>query len=84
VVLEGELDPRQGWLSQDYGRHAPAPVLLFSAVARLPLRIITVLIPTDNPTGPPPSVSSLIKHGALLGVIFDGGREIRCAERDEG
>jgi hypothetical protein len=79
-VLEGELDPRQGWLSADYGLHAPAPVLLYSAVARLPLRIITVLIPTDDPGAPPPSVSALIEHGDLLGLVLDGHREIRCTE----
>jgi hypothetical protein len=80
-VLEGELDPRQGWFSADYGRHAPAPVLLYSAVARLPLRIITVLIPTDDPGAPPPSASALIEHGELLGLVLDDGhREIRCTE----
>jgi heparinase II/III-like protein len=79
-VLEGELDPRQGWLSADYGRHAPAPVLLYSAVARLPLRIITVLIPTDDPGAPPPSASALIEHGELRGLVLDGHRAIRCTE----
>lgn len=80
AVLEGDLDPRQGWLSTDYGRHAPAPVLVYSAVARLPLRIITVLIPTDDPVAPPPSVSPLVEHGELVGVVFDGRHEVRCTE----
>jgi hypothetical protein len=80
TVLEGELDPRQGWLATDYGRHGPAPVLVYSAVARLPLRIITVLIPTDDPVGPPPSVSPLYVRGELVGVVCDGHREIRCHE----
>jgi hypothetical protein len=80
AVLEGDLDPRQGWLAADYGRHESAPLLLYSAVARLPLRIITVLIPTDDPGGQPPSVSAITEHGTLLGVVLDGGREIRCAE----
>ena len=79
-ILEGELDLRQGWLSAGYGLHAPAPVLLYSVVARLPLRIITVLIPTDDPGAPPPSVSALVEHGELLGLVFDGHREIRCSE----
>jgi hypothetical protein len=79
-VLEGELDPRQGWLSPDYGRHAPAPVLVYSAVAPLPLRIITVFIKTDDPVAPPPAVSALIEHGELLGVVLDGHREVRCTE----
>jgi hypothetical protein len=78
-LLEGEIDPRQGWLSADYGKHEPAPLLLYSAVARFPIRMITVLIPTDAPLGLPPSVSPLVQHGELLGVVFDGGREVRCA-----
>ena len=79
-LFEGELDPRQGWLSAGYGLHAPAPVLVYSAVARLPVRIITVLIPTDEPGAPPPSVSALVEHGELLGLLLDGHREIRCSE----
>lgn len=80
AVLEGELDPRQGWVSTAYGCHEPAPVLLYAAVTRLPLRIITVLIPTDDPVGPPPSVSPLSERGEMVGVVFDGNHEIRVAE----
>jgi hypothetical protein len=80
AVLEGELDPRQGWVSTGYGRQEPAPVLVYTMVARLPIRIITVLVPTEDPVGPPPSVSALSERGELLGVILDGQREIRLAE----
>jgi hypothetical protein len=83
-LLEGEIDPRQGWLSTDYGVHAPAPLLLYSTVARLPIRIITLLLPTDDPLGPLPSVSPLIERGELLGVVLDGGREVRCAHDGGG
>jgi hypothetical protein len=78
TVLEGELDPRQGWLSSHYGRHEPAPLLVCSTVGRFPLRIITVLIPTDHPAGSPPSVTTITEHGHLIGLVLDGGREIRC------
>lgn len=80
MILEGEMDPRQGWICTDYGRREPAPLLLYSAVARLPLRIITVLIPTDDPGGPSPAVSAITEGGELVGVVFDGDREIRCTE----
>jgi hypothetical protein len=83
-LLEGEIDPRQGWLSTDYGVHAPAPLLLYSTVARLPIRIITLLIPTDDPLGPLPPVSPLIERGELLGVVLAGGREVRCADDGGG
>jgi hypothetical protein len=79
-LLEGETDPRQGWVSSHYGDHRPAPLLLYSAVVRLPARIVTLLIPTDEPLGPLPAVSALVEHGALIGVLLDGSREIRFTE----
>jgi len=79
-LLEGETDPRQGWISSHYGDHQPAPLLLYSTVARLPVRIITLLIPTDDPLGPLPTVAALLENGALVGVLLEGGREIRCTE----
>ncbi len=79
-LLEGETDPRQGWISSHYGDHQPAPLLLYSTVARLPVRIITLLIPTDDPLGSLPTVSALLENGALVGVLLDGGRQIRFAE----
>jgi hypothetical protein len=79
-LLEGETDPRQGWISSHYGDHQPAPLLLYSTVARLPVRIITLLIPTDDPLGPLPTVSALLENGALVGALLDGSREIRFTE----
>jgi hypothetical protein len=79
-VLEGEVDPAQGWVSTDYGVHEPAPVLLYSVVARLPVRIVTVLVPTDDPLGPVPTILPLTERGELLGVVLEGGQEIRCAD----
>ena len=79
-LLEGETDPRQGWISSHYGDHQPAPLLLYSTVARLPVRIITLLIPTDDPLGPLPTVSALLENGALVGALLDGSREIRVTE----
>ncbi len=80
IVVEGEIDPSQGWLSTDYGLHEPAPLLLYAAVARLPMRIVTVLVPTDDPLGPPPAISPLTERGELLGVVLEGGHEIRCTD----
>ena len=37
-------------------------------------------LPTDDPAGPPPSVSPLSEHGELVGVVFDGHHEIRFGE----
>lgn len=78
-LLEGEIDPRQGWVSPVYGDHQPAPLLLYSTVARLPVRVITLLIPTDDPLGPLPTISGVLENGLLVGVLLDGSREIRFA-----
>ena len=40
-----ELHVEEGWVSLDHGRRVASPVLCFSARARLPLRIVTYLLP---------------------------------------
>jgi uncharacterized heparinase superfamily protein len=44
-IHDGELEPPLGWYSRDYGRREPAPQLVLSTRARLPLVIVTVLMP---------------------------------------
>ena len=72
-VLEGELAPVQGWVSPDYGRRGPAPVLVCSAVAQLPIRIVTLLLPTGDPFAPPPAVSPMIRdrQGPVTVILED-------------
>ena len=40
---------RRGWVSPDYGRRVPAPLLTHSATAALPLRFVTLLVPLEDP-----------------------------------
>ena len=81
AILEGETDPKQGWVSSDYGRHQPAPMLVCSLTAVLPVRFITLLLPTDDLSASPPPVSPLTEDGWLCGLIFeDGGELIRADE----
>lgn len=47
-VREGERDPMEGWISSNYGCMEPAPVLVYTAEARLPLRVLTVLWPAER------------------------------------
>ena len=47
-IHEGDLDPICGWVSSDYGQRSPAPMLIYSTTARLPLRIVTMLVPLIN------------------------------------
>lgn len=77
AVLEGETNPRQGWISRAYGDHQPAPVLVYSATAILPVRIITLMLPTDAIGARPPSVSTIQEGGRLRGLVFDDGFEAR-------
>jgi hypothetical protein len=75
AILEGETDPRQGWVASDYGDHRPAPMLVYSVTAQLPVRIVTLLLPTDTLLASPPSVSPLTEGGCIRGLAFDDGRQ---------
>lgn len=75
AILEGETDPRQGWVASDYGDHQPAPMLVYLVTAVLPVRIVTLLLPTDSLLASPPSVSPLTEGGSIRGLAFDDGLE---------
>jgi uncharacterized heparinase superfamily protein len=47
-VREGRRDPMEGWVSRDYGQIEPAPVLVYTATTKLPVRILTLLWPAEN------------------------------------
>jgi hypothetical protein len=75
-VRVGELAPIRGWVSPDYGRRQPAPVLIYSTVTGLPFRIVTVLLPVEDGAAAPPEVSPLLDGGsAVVGLVFEDGRE---------
>ena len=82
-IVEGCEVPAQGWVSPDYGRRQPAPVMIVTAEARLPLRIITLLAPTAGEPGPPPEVSLLDREARRpAGLVLDGGRDTLKFEED--
>jgi hypothetical protein len=62
-IHEGAVAPFRGWISRDYGRRAPAPVVIYSTVTRLPLRITTLLLPTDDVSVARPTVTALLADG---------------------
>ncbi|MGH7302185.1 MAG: heparinase II/III family protein, partial [Candidatus Rokuibacteriota bacterium] len=82
-VHTGELDPLRGWVSPIYGRREPAPLLVYSTVTTLPVRVLTLLLPSAGPQAAVPSVSSLIDaRGAPVGLVFeDAGERIAFGER---
>jgi len=83
-VHTGETRPIHGWISRDYGKREPAPALVYSALARLPLRIVTVLFPMENILLPPPQVFTLIDDGPHLSGIGFGNGEERVMIREWG
>jgi hypothetical protein len=62
-IHEGAVAPFRGWISRDYGCRAPAPVVIYSTVTRLPLRITTLLLPTDDVSVARPTVTALLADG---------------------
>ena len=54
---EGETTPLAGWVSGDYGRRQPAPLVTYEADARLPLRIVTLVLPCRPMPAAPPAVT---------------------------
>jgi len=44
-VVEGQLDPIQGWVSTHYGQKTPAPVLVHFGLSTLPVRVISIIFP---------------------------------------
>ena len=84
-VVAGETAPIQGWVSPDYGVRRPAPALVYSAVARLPLRIATLLLPVEDPAAEPPPVSLLLGEGPgpVALRLEDRGETVRFDEREQ-
>ena len=80
---EGKIAPIQGWVSDDYGQRRPAPVVVFSASTQLPLRVMTIVLPTTNVLAPAPAVSPLLDDtGGLAGLALPGGW-VRVASGDD-
>ena len=77
AIVEGEISPIQGWVSPDYGRRQPAPLLIYSALTELPLTVVTLLLPIENASAPPPGVSLLLDQSfSPAGVVFEGGESV--------
>jgi hypothetical protein len=83
-VRTGEPEPIEGWVSHDYGQHRPAPLLVYSVVTRLPLRVATLLLPVEDPLAAPPGVSvDLDERRGLVGLDIDGRESLRFGDREE-
>jgi heparinase II/III-like protein len=47
-IREGCRTPLEGWLSPNYGQLEPAPVLVYSMATELPVRVVTLLWPSES------------------------------------
>lgn len=73
-LVHGRTEPLQGWVSPDYGQREPAPMLVCSTVAQLPLRIVTLVLPMGSLFALPPTVSATRDHGRI-DLLFEHGLE---------
>jgi len=86
-LLRGESAPLQGWVSPGYGGVIPAPLLVYGARARLPLRVVTLLYPIASSLDPPPLVrltGEAEKDPAGLTLAVAGGPEETLTWDDDG
>jgi hypothetical protein len=77
ALAEGEVEPRQGWISSDYGVQSPAPMLVYSMVGALPVRIVTLLFPAEQLVRAP-QVSARVEVGKVTGLFLDEGGTTLC------
>ena len=73
---EGGQTPRGGWVSPAYGRHVPAPLVVHTAVATMPVRIATLLFPVRTPECAPPQVTLVLDtRDAPVELVVGNERE---------
>jgi hypothetical protein len=75
-LLVGETDPPAGWISPDYGQRVPAPMIVLSADAGLPLRIVTLLVPAEAAQLEPPAMEIEMGPAGFPDAIRLGGEVI--------
>ncbi|MBK5257370.1 MAG: heparinase II/III-family protein, partial [Vicinamibacteria bacterium] len=71
-IAQGSTEPLEGWVSPHYGQREPAPLLVHSVDAQLPLRVFTLLMPVSSKDTAPPRVQTVRgPDGALLGLTLE-------------
>ena len=75
-IARGEHAPLEGWVSPDYGRLEPAPAVVYTARARLPVRIATIMVPLADALAPRLDVTLRREKAGFDGLILEGGREV--------
>jgi hypothetical protein len=78
-LAEGREQPPQGWMSPDYGQRRPAPMLVYSAHARLPLRLVSLLCPAELPVA---VVAASLEHRRIDLLFGDAMETLHIGDRD--
>jgi hypothetical protein len=78
-LAEGRRQPLQGWMSPDYGQRRPAPMLIYSAITRLPLRVVSLIFPADQP---PAVVAAALEHRRIDLLFEDCMETLHIGDRD--
>jgi Heparinase II/III-like protein/Heparinase II/III N-terminus len=66
--------PMEGWVCHAYGQRVPAPALAYSTATSLPLRIMTLLLPTVNSHAEAPAVAPVVGTDRMpAGLVFNDG-----------
>ncbi|MGH8371270.1 MAG: alginate lyase family protein [Gammaproteobacteria bacterium] len=81
-IREGRIEPIEGWISTDYGLRQPAPVLSYSACTSLPLRIVTLLLPSDGASAAPPVITPVMTDQSTYLVFEQEKESIRVDAKD--
>jgi len=81
AVAEGVVSPRQGWVSSHYGRLTPAPMLIYTLMSELPVRLMTLLVPSETLEASP-AVSPIVLDGILKGVHLAHRHEVLYVDGD--
>jgi hypothetical protein len=73
-VHAGRRAPMEGWISEEYGRMQPAPLLVYRALSPVPTRLVTLLFPVEDPAAPPPRVAPILDDEMRpVGLAFGDG-----------
>ena len=69
TLCSAQLNPPAGWFSPNYGQRIEAPALSSVVTTRLPLRLVTVIFPVEDPTAQPPAVKPVLDQSEVTGLI---------------
>jgi hypothetical protein len=65
-IVEGHDARGGGWISPAYGVRHPAPMVVVSGRARLPVRLVTLLVPAENAFSAHPSPERLLETSLFV------------------